>query len=191
MGLMMNFLRVTDFIKTAIAALSLLALATGAQAAGAPKGLYGKSVRVSWSEAREQRPRGEDAWRTVHGTINAIVYISDKGNTFGQSTARTAGGTAVPITSVNGKSDSAPMSLSWQKRSATYIVGAGGGARRVVLTFDESYSSCTLSVTFAKSSPDAIAVEYSTIIKRWNEVKGATVGGMSCSVQQGNLLAGG
>ncbi len=67
-----------------------------AQAAYAapPKELYGKSVSITWTETREQRPLGMDAWRQISGSQTFDLYVSEAGRVFNKVSYATRGGNA-------------------------------------------------------------------------------------------------
>ena len=73
---------------------SIVSGASSAYSAAPPKELWGKSLTITWSESREQRPLGEQNWRTVSGSNQVLAYISDVGRIFSTGTTTTAGGTA-------------------------------------------------------------------------------------------------
>jgi hypothetical protein len=79
--------------RTAVALLFGLTLPQTLQAAP-PEELYGKSVIVSWMETRDQRPEGEQAWRSVQGSQALKIYVSEAGRVFNDLTYSTRGGSA-------------------------------------------------------------------------------------------------
>src|SRR5207237_10448708 len=81
------------FRLTIIAALFGLFLAQTSHAAP-PKDLYGKSVSITWTETREQRPVGEEAWRQVAGSQTLNIYVSEAGRVFNNLSYSTRGGSA-------------------------------------------------------------------------------------------------
>src|SRR5437868_15515338 len=62
--------------------------------AAPPKDLYGKSVSITWTETREQRPVGEEAWRQVAGTQTLNIYVSEAGRVFNNLSYSTRRGSA-------------------------------------------------------------------------------------------------
>ena len=62
------------------------------------------------------------------------------------------------------------------------------GARRMTITFDPGYTSCTLSVVNGKAKgSDTIMIVSSTTGKRL-EVVSSTIGSTSCSIKDGNVF---
>src|SRR5258708_1144824 len=72
---------------------ALLLASISAEAASAPTQLYGKSIRVTWSETRVQRNVGEANFRSVNASHELSVYISSAGRVFSKFQASTRRGT--------------------------------------------------------------------------------------------------
>jgi hypothetical protein len=161
--------------------------------AGPPKELYGKSIEVSWTESREQRPVGDPNWRTVNGTETFDIYVSEAGRVFNRMTAQTPGGRASGKGQIAGEGKRS-VNFSGHSLTAVWQMGAaggvaGGGATLVSADFDASFNSCSAKVSRGKESPDAIVRVYSNIIKHENEVRRHQVGSVSCSIRSGNVFA--
>lgn len=62
--------------------------------AAPPKDLYGKSVRITWTEIRVQRPVGEVSWRQVRGSHTFNIYVSEAGRVFNNESYSTPRGRA-------------------------------------------------------------------------------------------------
>ena len=69
-------------------------LLTQTSHAAPPRELFGKSVRVTWTEAREQRRVGEEAWRQIDGSHTFNIYVSEAGRVFNNESYSTRGGSA-------------------------------------------------------------------------------------------------
>jgi hypothetical protein len=157
--------------------------------AGPPKELYGKSIVVTWTESREQRPVGDPNWRTVNGTETFDIYVSEAGRVFNRMTAQTPGGRASGKGQIAGEGKRS-VNFSGHSLTAIWQMGAaGGGATLVSADFDAGFSSCSAKVSRGKESPDAIVRVYSNIIKHENEVRRHQVGSVSCRVSSGNVFA--
>ncbi len=173
-------------IRPAVALLFGLALCQTSRAAP-PKELYGKSVIVSWMEAREQRPEGEQAWRSVQGRETLNLYVSEAGRVFNNITATTSGGSADNIGEIAGQGGH--RGITFTGRSLLFLSPHGkGGATRINADFDSSYSSCTAEVVKAKELEGTIIKSYSGIIKRKIEIKSIKVSGAACSIRSGNVV---
>jgi len=155
--------------------------------AGPPKELVGKSVTVTWTESREQRPVGDPNWRTVNGTQTFDVYISEAGRVFNRLTVQTGGGRAAFPGQVGGEGKRS-VSFGGHSLTAVWQIGKGGGATLINADFDASFSSCSAKVSVGRESPGAIVRAYSPIIKHENEVRSHQVGSVSCSIRSGNVF---
>ena len=154
--------------------------------AAPPKDLYGKSVIITWTETREQRPLGEQAWRQVSGTETLKIYVSEAGRVFVVHSYTTPGGTAETPGQVVGLGK---RKVDFNGRSLLILEPWGnGGATRITTDFDAGFGSCSTQVTRGKENPTTITRVYSGIIKRVNETRSAQVGGASCSIRGGNVF---
>ena len=143
--------------------------------AAPPKELYGKSVSVTWTETREQRPVGEQNWRQVSGSQTLNLYVSDAGRVFNNQSYTTGGGSAERGGEIAG---SGKRSVNFNARSLLVLMPWGNsGATRITADFDAGFGSCNAQVTRAKESAGAVTRVYSEIIKRVNETRSAQVGG--------------
>jgi len=155
--------------------------------AAPPKELYGKSVSVTWTETREQRPVGEEAWRQVSGSQTLNIYVSEAGRAFNNLSYSTRAGSAERKGEIAG---SGKRSINFNGRSLLILMPHGsGGATRITADFDAGFSSCGAQVTRAKESEGTVIRNYSGIIKRVNEIRSIKVGGVSCGIRSGNVFA--
>ena len=155
--------------------------------AAPPKDLYGKSVSITWTETREQRPVGEEAWRQVAGSQTLNIYVSEAGRVFNNLSYSTRGGSAERKGEIAG---SGTRSHEFNGRSLAVVMPHGvGGATRITADFDDGFASCSAQVTRAREAPGTVIRVYSGIIKRTNEVKSIQVSGVSCSIRNGNVFA--
>jgi len=154
--------------------------------AAPPKDLYGKSVRITWTEIRMQRPVG-DPWGQVRGTHTFNIYVSDVGRVFNKDTYSTRAGSAQGKGEIAGTS---ARSHEFNGRSLVVTMASGvGGATRIIADFDADFSSCSAQVTRAKQAGGTVIRLYSEIIKRPIEIRSVQVRGESCSVRNGNVFA--
>jgi hypothetical protein len=158
----------------------------------APSQLYNKTVSIAWSVQNMMRdPDGKE-----HGggsNINYTIYVSSAGRLFEQAT-RAVGkqsntGNSDPSTtkSKNGEARGLRFEGNTLVANRDYSGGSGSGAMRAVISFDPSYTSCTLQVTHGK--------EGNTVMKRRSpdgvirEILSTTVTNTTCSVRDGNAFA--
>jgi len=170
-----------------IAGLTVAIIVPAVQAAP-PKELYGKTVTISWTETREQRPVGEQAWRQINGSVALHLYVSETGRIFNNVSYATGAGSAERSGEIAGSGN---RSVNLNDRSLSVMMQSGeGAATRITADFDAGFSGCSAQVTRAKERADTIVRRYSAIIKRMNEIRSTQVGGASCSIKTGNAFAG-
>jgi hypothetical protein len=172
-----------------VAALSAPALAP-ADAGSPPAALYGKSVVVTWSEARSLRPAGSDLpFHSVNASYELGTYVSTAGRAFSR-TSLTAGGRTGSIDNVGGSGHSSTGGLrtvEFQGNSLTTSAAFQGGARRIVVNFGEGFANCTAEVVIAKQV-GARTMTVTGLLGRTIEIESATAGPASCSVRSGNVF---
>jgi hypothetical protein len=155
--------------------------------AAPPKELYGKSVIVTWTEVREQRTEGEQAWRSVQGSQALNIYVSEAGRVFNNLVYATDRGSANRGDQIAGQGGN--RAIAFNGRSLLMMSPHGkGGANRISVDFDSSYASCTAEVLKAKESEGTIIKSYSQIIKHMLEIRSIKVSGSACSVRSGNVF---
>jgi hypothetical protein len=170
--------------------LLVMLLATQAHAAGAPEALKGKSVILTWTETRQQRVVGEPNFYSINGNDSTSIYVSTAGRVFSRRTnsTRRGSGTVEQAPGVSGGAYPKGAAL-FSGQTMTLIGETKGGAYRTLIEFDASFTSCRARRALAfQSGKTSIAL--SPIIHKYVEVKSVTVNGMSCSVKDGNVLAG-
>jgi hypothetical protein len=158
-------------ILTAVVLLpgSALTCATAANAENAPTQLYNKTITVSYSS-------------TLNGGTMAaqrVIYVSSKGRIFVRRER-----------SYGGASDSSDIPLGNYSYSGGRIVGfqpllEGSGAQQITISFDQSFSSCSASIRYGKSSGQPYQVRVPNG-KTVSSDKAPTVSGLSCTIKDGN-----
>jgi hypothetical protein len=168
--------------------LLLIAAAFGMHAmpalAQAPRQLYNKTVLISWSTAVSQTaPDGQR--KNVTTAVHRTIYVSSTGRLFERASRSTPKGRK--------ESENAPGATQNAGGEATglhfegnRLVGAMAfvrGARRFVATFDSSFSSCTLAVTYGhegggykRKGVDGVMYTIDSMVPS----------GESCSIRDGN-----
>src|SRR6478609_10208695 len=119
----------------------LVCAPTAAGAASAPAGLQGKSVVVSWTETRVQRFVGEGEFRTVNGAITLSVYVSSAGRVFSRLAFETRRG-AGQSDQLAGAGARRVPSFSGNTMTVIHPL-TSGGVRRMHVTFDGAFSTCS------------------------------------------------
>jgi hypothetical protein len=152
-----------------------------------PSALFEKSVVVDWTEQRSQRDEGETrGWHQVTGHITLNVYISAAGRVFSRQINRTKSGSG-DIDRIAGEGRTPPVSFAGQ--TMTIIRLQSGSARRIVVDFDSTFSSCTAKASMGFEAGKT-SISLSPITKKHVEIRSLEAGSASCQVRSGNVLAG-
>ena len=170
-------------------ALCLLSLSGQALAQGAPKQLYNKSILISWVQDETVRePNGRLVTPHVQGQRQ--VYISSAGRLFVKSSmdVRNRAFHASDLGHRAPNEASRPGALRFQGASLVGIFPYVSGARRIVVTFDANFTSCTLDVTFGKTGGQNI-VWKRTGDKAIREIVSVRAVNQTCSIRDGNVFA--
>jgi hypothetical protein len=156
----------------------------------APAELYGKSIVVTWTEARMQRLQGETSFHPAERSGEFIVYVSIEGHVFNRRVTTNNGrrggeGSADQIGNV-GKS-----AISFQSHLMTAVQMQEHGARSIAVSFDQSFSSCTAEVIRGKEDgANAIVADSLIHPGRITIIQSVHISGVSCTIRQGNAFAG-
>src|SRR6266849_343658 len=186
-----------------VASFGLAALAAADAASAAPKQLYGKSVVVSWTESRSQRFVGEQAFRSVNVSLQRSIYVSTAGRVFDRTNATASGGGGGQrgggSRSVTGSAESigtagtnfsgGARNVQFHGNSMTITSGFTASARRVAVSFDGGFQSCSAQVITAKQVGTGVASWRGVAGRRQLEVASVSTGPASCSIRSGNVFA--
>jgi len=186
----------SGFFRLGALALNAAVVATlvtaGAAFAGpAPKQLYNKSVMVNWVESVLQKA-SDGSSRNPQINTTRTIYVSSAGRLFVKGTRsinnRMYQGTKNTARGPDGSGGgSGNFSFEGDRMIGTAVFD--GGARRMTVSFDPSFSSCTATVVYGKSG---------SANQKWQSLDGNTtyevisisVGAVGCSVREGNAVAG-
>jgi hypothetical protein len=179
-------------------ALALLSATFAVGAAGAnaaPRELYGKSIVVTWTEERVQRLNGQGPFQSVSINGAFSAYVSTMGNIFSRNTmsnpaARRGRGAEG---SREREGSTGHMRVSFAGRTLVAIgTLAAHGALRVAVTFDQGFTSCNANVIRGKETGAASIIGHSMIRPGVEvEIQSVRTTGVSCSLRDGNVFAGG
>jgi hypothetical protein len=165
-----------------------------AAAAGAPAAALNKTVTLSWSTSGTAR-RADGTPVSFSNLNTRVIYISSTGRTFlrmqvrGGRAGRPAGGGGPTRQAELGPGESYPRggNVSLQGNKLVGVEAFASGARQFVATFDDAFSSCSLSVIDAKAGnakirrkgPDGAMYELDSV----------STGSPTCSIQSGNAFS--
>ena len=156
----------------------------------APQALYGKSVVTSWTEQRMQRQLGVGEFRPATRIGGFSVYVSSAGRVFSRASMsnprRAASGSDDQV------GDTKNTTVAFNGRTMTVNQSGGsGGVRRIVVAFDDGFSSCTARVIRGKQEGVDRIIAHSLITRgQVIEITNVKTGGESCSVRNGNVFGG-
>ena len=162
---------------------------SGAAAAQTPHQLLNKTVAFSYTTQTVQRnPDGRI--HNVQTGIRYTFYISGAGRIFERSSRSPGGGASqtgqfAPSAASTTKSGET-RNVHFEGNKLVSLRGFATGASRTVVSFDQSFSSCTVAVqqgrengVFKRKGTDGVVREYLSI----------AVSGETCSVREGNPFA--
>jgi hypothetical protein len=172
--------------KIVVGVVALLSVPPGA-AAAPPGALIGKSITVSWNETRSQRDVGvESAFHPVSIPFTFTVYFGTGGHVFKRMFAVAASGRT---SGAEDKVGGGGAAVSFSGNTMVGTNSFGGAARRVQVTFDGNFSSCSAQVVTAKLAGAKTAVVKSIATGGMVEFESVSAGSASCSIAQGNPFA--
>lgn len=166
---------------------SPFAFSASADAAGAAAQLRGKNLNLSWNDNRVEKILGSGRERPVTQSSAVTVYVSADGRFFSKF-GRTTGHGFVNKSEVSGGDRNM---LNWRAQGATLSADQHfmKGARRLIVTFDGSFSTCSLRVLHGKEAGSA-NIEYVTMTSKEPVVlQSINVTSTSCTIATGNPFA--
>ena len=156
--------------------------------AEAPRQLYNKTVQINWSvSVTETGPSGEKKNPVV--AINHTIYISTAGRLFERS-SRANGKGVRQSDNAPGQTHNAGGEATAVRFEGSRLVGNNAfalGALRFVATFDPSFSSCAVSVTYGREAGN---IKRRGIDGVMYKIESLASSGETCSVRDGNPFAG-
>jgi hypothetical protein len=162
-----------------------------ASAKAAPAGLYGKTVKVGWTETRSQRNAGDTAFHPASFPFTYTVYVSTQGQLFRRiftvSSTRKQSGSRDAV-GTGGRTDSGGSQVGFQGNNLVSTSSSGGIGRRIRVSFDANFSSCSAEVLTGKTGAGPASMRALSSGKTV-EIESVSAGSASCSIQNGNAFA--
>lgn len=171
---------------------ALISLAGMEAATAAPPQLYNKTIAVSWiSQGIYRDPSGQE--KASSSNHSYTVYVSSAGRLF-ERTSRSAGKKMASHENAPGHFEGREArGLAFAGNnlviSRSYSGAGGSGAMRAVVSFDASFSSCSVSVTVGKENGQPVKRRSLDGVVR--ETVSASTTGTRCSISEGNAFANG
>ncbi|WP_298886018.1 hypothetical protein [uncultured Bradyrhizobium sp.] len=173
--------------RLVVACLGLLS-PTGSPSSAAPAPLRGISVDLSWTDNRVEKFLDTGAEKPGYQTSQIQLYISEQGRFFSRFNRVAKGKNNRLVNSaVSGEGRSV---LNWRFEGRSIAADqkfAGSGARRIVVSFGDDASSCSLRVIHGKEGRGPIRYPGLTS-HRPIELVRIEVINTSCQVRQGNVF---
>ena len=173
----------------------LSALPMSGIADAAPAQLYGKSVVVSITETRASRPVTGGPTTSSSASSQFSVYISEAGRPFVRSDRTLSTGRRgteqKAIDSAPGSKIGVSVSsgVQFSGNSMILTMRMVSGARRITVTFDGGFTSCSATVLNAREGdkPMVIKNRYTGVDREVTSIQSSVTG---CSIKAGNVFAG-
>jgi hypothetical protein len=168
---------------------ALVVLSAAAHAGPAPKELYGKSITLAWGETRDVVSHNE----TPAGIYVVLsTYVSTAGRLFTKTLHGATVHSHVTKTQVEyeGPGDRLTQSSAEFQGNSLVITNQNeGGARRIVVNFDPTFSTCQGKVMHGRERGKN-TMHLTGVIGQQIELHSVSVSGVTCSVREGNAVSG-
>ena len=175
-------------LRSSLWALGALLFAA-APAQGAPAQLLGKTVSVRFTENRIQKNSDWPNFRPASFRGEVSVYISSEGRAFSRLRLTNQSAQSGKFDNVG---DTASGVTSFEGNSMTILGSDGDGARRTVVTFGASFSTCQASMVRAKPAGQDVIRSRSMIRPGITvEIRSVAITGIGCRIRTGNAFADG
>ena len=163
--------------------------------AAAPSALLGKSVVLSISESRLSRPVAGGPATNSSAQTQLSVYVSSAGRPFVRSnrtltTGRRGAETKAIDTAPGGNIGvSTASNVSFSGNAMTVTLAMTSGARRIMVNFDASYSTCSASAITAREGGKNLVIR-NRYTGENREVLSTQFSVNSCGIKSGNVFSG-
>jgi len=153
----------------------------------APQQVLNKTI--SWSYTVQSTLRDLDGkTRSVQAGINYTVYVSSAGRFFERSSrssgGKTQGGDQGVGATQNGIGEA--RDIHFEGNKLVSLRGYATGAARTIVSFDSSFSSCTVDLIVGRENG---VIRRKGIDGVTREILSSSMSGQSCSIRQGNAFA--
>lgn len=174
--------------KIAYFVIPLFFVPTSAFSAPPPQ-LYNKTIRVGWTQSMTMKLLATGSQISATPRFERTIYVSSSGRIFVRGHALQSGrGALVSRTVERGPEESGSTTNFQRNQIVNFGSRKGDGvATRVTVSFDPAFASCTASVNVGKTGPNP---KITGIDGTDRELIDVSVGAASCSMSDGNGLAG-
>jgi len=173
--------------RLSLALLALPAVLAG-EVSAAPAPVRGISVELSWTDNRTEKFLDTGEEKPGYQTSQVQLYISEQGRFFSRFN-RVAKGNNNRLVNAAVSGEGRQV-LNWRFEGRSAVADqkfAGSGARRIVVSFGDDASSCSLRVVHGKEG--SAPIRYPGLTShRPIELIRIEVTNTSCQVRQGNVF---
>jgi hypothetical protein len=154
---------------------------------GTPAKLRNKTITAAWTaQLTVMTPRGEK--QSPQFSQQRTIYVSSAGNVFIKSAVGGAGGTKETEMAPGDKTaQGGKREIQFVGRNLVAMAQNGAGAGRMIVSFDPTYSSCSVALTFGRPAGEKMTFVNPKGVQV--ELLGVTYSGQRCSIQDGNVFA--
>lgn len=170
-------------MQRAVFLILLIATLPERSLAAAPPQLLNKTVELFWGESFVTKRVSDGGSSTGVGQKSRMIYISSAGRAFVRTTD-TSG--RYGHTKEKGP-ENTKGTVSFAGTELSLVSVNQQIARRVIVSFDPSFATCSATLSVGKASANARATGYDGSDY---EVVSISGGSVRCSVKQGNAIAG-
>jgi hypothetical protein len=159
----------------------------GGFAWSAPRQLQNKTITASWLvEYALLTPGGAVLKRVVRS--QRVIYVSSAGRIFVKQTYDAPGGAGSAEMAPDEKTPSGgARDVRFQgDKIVAMAVLQGGAAGRMVISFDQRFSTCSVEAVIGNSGPGPARIQRRGVSF---EVQSTRISGQSCSLRDGNVFA--
>jgi len=153
-----------------------------------PTQLYGKSILFGWQETRVQRDLEKTNFYTTTADSTLDVYLSQVGRVFSKSTYTYQNGhVAGGLEQVAGQSKKGRI-ITFSGSTMTVFMGFGKGVRRLIVSFNTNFKTCSGRLTYAKQPGAAMIIMTDNVDHTQQEISSATFAGETCTISDENVF---
>ena len=173
-----------------IVVIGALSVAAESQAAPIAAGLLGKSIDLSWSEQHTIR-RDSGVVRFTAVAYSVKLYVGTQGHIFsafelellGHRIRRSPGHEAEVTGAEREK-------LHWRFQDGALVAVwvFPQGAREVTVSFDPSFTTCSVSIQYGKAAGQAVIRMPGIHHRAEHDLLAATTASTSCAIREGNIF---
>jgi hypothetical protein len=175
------------------AVIFLLGVASSVTAAGVPAAAINKTITISFV-ATGNATNAEGQTHPFSTSHTRIIYVSSAGRIFARHFAASMGGGKGRRGRISRGADFAPGDerpaqghFQFQGNKLIGVIPWKMGARQFTISFDDGFTSCTLSIIDGHTAGAGIMRRGPSGVM--HEITSAETSSLSCSIQSGNAFA--